>query len=55
MGEDIVRYLQEQRAEADLPPLSEEAEKDILNALVAVEDARCAKLAEGAVNQRNAA
>ena len=55
MGEDIVRYMQQQRAEADLPPLSPEAEQDILNALVAVEDARIAKLADGATNHRDAA
>jgi len=51
MGADVVRFMQQQRTEAGLPALDE---KDILDALVAVEDARLAERAENTVNQKAA-
>lgn len=43
LGLDVVEYVQKDRELRGLSPLPKDAEKDILIALVAVEDARIAK------------
>jgi hypothetical protein len=53
-GEDVVRYMQQRRAEAGLAPLSEEAEADILNALVTIEDGAVAARTDVPVKQHAA-
>lgn len=40
LGVDVVRFVQQQRANEGLPALSEKEVKDLLAALVAVEDER---------------
>jgi hypothetical protein len=52
MGMDVVRYMQQRRTEAGLPPPDEEA---ILASLTAVEDARAAKAAKSVLEREVAA
>ena len=46
LGADVVGFIQKDRADAGIPPLTDVMEAEVLAALVSVEDAKIARNAE---------